>query len=45
LKALLEKQIGLQYIKTIIRHILNTAENIAVPNLKKIVEENLSAER
>jgi hypothetical protein len=44
LKALLEKQTGLQYIETNILYILNTAENIAVPNLKKIVEENLSAE-
>jgi predicted transposase/invertase (TIGR01784 family) len=45
LKALLEKQTGLQYIETIIRYILNTAENMPVGDLKNMVEKNLSAEQ
>jgi hypothetical protein len=42
LKALLEKQTGLQYIEIIIWYILSTAENLTVSDLKKMVENNLS---
>jgi hypothetical protein len=42
LKALLEKQTGLQYIEIIIRYILGTAENPTVSDLKNMVENNLS---
>jgi hypothetical protein len=43
LRTLLEKKTGLQYIETIIRYILNTAESITVSDLKHMVEKNLSA--
>jgi hypothetical protein len=42
LKALLEKQTGMQYIETILRYILNTADNLGVADLKHMVEANLS---
>jgi predicted transposase/invertase (TIGR01784 family) len=45
LRTLLEKQTGMQYIETIIRYILNTAENLAVADLKNIVERNLSSKQ
>jgi hypothetical protein len=45
LKALLEKQTGLQYIEIIIRYILRTAENMTATDLKKMVEENLSVDQ
>ena len=45
LRTLLEKQTGLQYIETIIRYILNTAEDMAVADLKNMVEKNLSADQ
>ena len=45
LKALLEKQTGLQYIEIIIRYILRTAENMTATNLKKMVEDNLSVDK
>ena len=45
LQTLLEKQTGLQYIETVIRYILSTAENMSAENLKQIVEEKLSAKQ
>jgi len=45
LRTLLEKQTGLQYIETILRYILNTAEDMAVADLKNMVEKNLSADQ
>jgi predicted transposase/invertase (TIGR01784 family) len=45
LNTLLEKQTSLQYIETVIRYILTTAENMSAENLKQIVEEKLSAEQ
>ena len=42
MKALLEKQTGLQYIEIIIRYILKTADNMTVSDLKNVVEKNLS---
>ena len=39
LKALLEQQTGMQYIETILRYILNTADNLRVADLKHMVEE------
>jgi hypothetical protein len=43
LKALFEKQTGLQYSEIIIRYIFSTVENMTVLDLKNMVENNLSA--
>ena len=43
MQALLENRTGLQYIETIIRYILSTADTLAVTDLKQMVEENLSS--
>ena len=42
LRALLEKETGMQYLETILRYVFHTVEGMGAEDLKAIVEDNLS---
>ena len=42
MRSLLEKETGMQYIETVLRYILGTADGIGIDDLKTIVANNLS---